>query len=595
MQLHRIFVPALLVLFAPPLQAQTPAEQAPGGCPAGEISHVIIDNKSIFDTTDPELDRRFRWAYRIANRLHVPTKEWVIRRELLFGPGSCYDAYMLEETERLLRSYGFLARVDVFPVPQPDGTHHVVVATQDEWSVRVDGRFGSSGGLGLEGVRLSEENLLGTGQALGVFWFEGEATRDIGVSYFTPQLFGTRWDLTSQVGRTRAGTVVRQEVAYPFVAEVSRWAARQSFLREDQFFEYLAWDDAGLAGAHVLLPVREQAFDLTVMRRIGRRGNVALAGMALSYQQTSYPGAIEVAPDGDFDRREPAPDSIARLVLPQRGTLDNLRAFGLVGHRNVWWTRRQGLDSMRGQEDVRLGAEAILALGKSLPSLEADDDLHTMLGLYAAFEAGDGLVVARGRADARRDLSAIAPAVEWEDVYVEAEVLGYVQSPRLPRHTLFARAAMAGGWHTRTPFQLTLGGAHALRGYDRHQLPGGRRFVATVEDRVFLGWPFPALLDMGGTVFADAGRMWAGDAPFGRDSGWRAAVGAGLRASFPAGSRSTYRLDVAWPLDRGTGWRDFQLSVSVGEWRGLAPRAQDRQLTRSRSSDVGGELFTFRQ
>jgi hypothetical protein len=587
----------LLVLLAPSLQAQTPAEgaPAPGGCPAGQISYVFIDNKSIFDTTDPELDSRFRWAYRIANRLHAPTKEWVIRRELLFGPGSCYDAYMLEETERLLRSYGFLARVDVFPVPQPDGTHHVIVATQDEWSMRLDARFGSTGGFGLEGIRITEENLLGTGQTLGVFWFEREATRDIGVSYFTPQLFGTRWDVTSQLGRTRAGTVVRQEVAYPFVAEVSRWAARQSFLREDQFFGYVASDDARRGTAHVLLPVREQAFDLTVLRRVGRRGNMVLAGAALSYQQTSYPGVIEVAADGDFDRREPAPDSVVRLILPQRGTLDNLRAFGLVGHRNVWWIRRQGLDSMRGQEDVRLGAEAILALGKSLPSLEADDDLHAMLGLYGAFEAGDGLVVARGRADARRDLTAIAPAVEWEDVYVEAELLGYVQTERLPRHTLFARASMTGGWHTRTPFQLTLGGAHALRGYHRDHLPGGRRLVVSVEDRIFLGWPFPALLDMGGTVFADAGRMWAGDAPFGRDSGWRAAVGAGLRASFPAGSRSTYRLDVAWPLDRGTGWRDFQFSVSVGEFRGLAPRSQDRQLVRSRSTNIGGDLFTFRQ
>jgi hypothetical protein len=594
---QRFILPLLLVLLAAPLPAQTTADAAEPAraCPAGEISYVFIDNQSIFNPADPELDSRLRWAFNTANRLHVRTKEWVIRRELLFAPGSCFDPFMLAETERLLRGYDFLGRVDVFEVRQPDGTYHVIVSTHDDWSTRVDLRFSSTGGIGIEGVRVTETNVLGTGQAIGLFYHEREAARDYGVSYFTPQLLGTRWDLLSEVGRTRAGTVVHQEIAYPFVGEVSRWAGRQSFRREDQYFDYVTGADPQQGPAHVLVPMREQAFDLTVIRRIGRRGNMALAGAALSYQQLSYPGAVQVSQEGDYDRREPAPDSIAREVRRQRGTLENVRAFGLVGHRNVWWVRREGLDSMRGQEDVRLGAEAVLALGRSLPALEADDDLHTMLGLYAAFEAGDGLIIARGRGDARRDLAALARDVEWDDLYVEAEVLGYLQTALLPRHTLFARAALAGGWNTRTPFQLTLGGVYALRGYHPERLPGGRRLVVTLEDRFYLGWPLRSLLDMGGTVFTDIGRVWAGDAPFGADSGWRGSVGAGLRASFPAGSSSTYRIDVAWPLDRGTRAGDFRVTFAIGEWRGLAPRVPDQQLVRSRLQSVGGDLFRFRQ
>jgi hypothetical protein len=582
----RSLAPLLLVLLAAPLPAQT---TPPARCPAGEISYVHIDNQSIFDTSDPELDARFVWAYNTANRLHIRTREWVIRRELLFGPGSCYDPYLLEETERLLRAYDFLARVDVFALPQPDGTHHVIVATRDEWSTRVDVRLSTTGGFGIEGVRVSEDNLLGTGQSLGVFYFEREVTRDYGISYFTPQLLGTRWDLAAGVA-----TAVDQEVAYPFVGEVSRWAGRQSFRREDQYFDYVAGDHARRPTPHVLLPIREQAFDLAVIRRIGRRGNMALIGSALSYQQLSYPGAIELAPEGNFEERVPAPDSLAQVVRRQRGTLNNVRAFALVGHRNVWWVRRHGLDSMRGQEDVRLGAEAVLGLGRSLPSIEVDDDLYGRLSLYSAFEVGSALIVARSRADARRDLGAGTAEPEWEDLYVEAELLGYVQAAALPRQTLFARVALSGGWHTRTPFQLTLGGMHGLRGYDRERMPGGRRAVITLEDRFFIGWPLPAVLDMGGTVFTDIGRIWPGDAPFGTSSGWRAAAGAGLRASFPAGSRSTYRIDFAWPVERGTRLADVRIVMSVGEWRGLNPRSEDTQLVRSRTQNVGGDLFTFR-
>lgn len=589
----------LLLLPAPALAQAGPTAQQPttarqDSCANGAISYVFVDSKSIFDTSDPDLDRRFRWAYNTANALHVRTRDWVIRRELLFEPGSCFDPFLLEETERLLRSYDFLARVDVFALPQPDGSWHVIVETHDEWSTRLDVRLSTTGGFGVEGIRLSEDNVLGTGQSLGLFYFEREVTQDYGISYFTPQFFGTRWDLRSEVGRTRAGTAVLQEVSYPFVGEVSRWAARQSFRREDQFFDYVVRDDVAGRSPHVLLPTREQSFELAVIRRIGRRGNMALLGGALSFEDISYPGVVEVAPEGDLGRREKAPDSLARPVLSQRTELGSIRAFALVGHRNVWWVRRQGLDSMRGQEDLRLGAEAVLALGRSLPSLERDDDLYTMLGIYAAFEAGEGLFVLRGRADARRDLTAAAGAPEWEDVYVESDLLAYLQSARLPRQTLLFRAALSGAWHTQTPYQVTLGGLQGVRGYDVGRHPGGRRLVLTLEDRFFLGWPLPDVLDLGGTVFTDVGRAWAGDAPFGADSGWRTSVGAGLRASFPAGSRSTYRVDFAWPLDPGTRLGDFRVTLSIGEWRGLHPREGDRQIMRSRTQAVGGELLTFR-
>lgn len=592
-------IPLLLALLAAPLPAQSTAGQADRTMPAdscelGRISYVFIDNNSIFDTSDTDAGRRFSWAYRTANALHVRTREWVIRRELLFGTGSCYDPFRLEQTERLLRGYSFLSSVDVFGVRQPDGTYHVIVNTRDEWSTRLDLRVGTDDGVGFEGVRVVEENVLGSGQSLGLFYYERDVTRDYGVSYFAPQFFGTRWDLTSELGKTRAGTLVHQEVAYPFVGEVSRWAGRQSFRREDRLFDYVIEDDPDLRSSHVVLPLREQAFDLSVIRRIGTRGNTALVGAALSYQKLSYPGAIELAPEGDYDLREPAHDSLADPVRRQRHDLDNIRVVGLLGHRNVWWQRRRGLDSMRGQEDVRLGAEAILGVGRSLRSLEPDDDLYTTLALYAGFELGDLLLIGRGRVDARRDLRAAPDMPEWEDIYLEQEVLGYLQTGFLPRQTIFARAALAGGWNTRTPFQLTLGGPTGLRGFDRERLPGGRRLVATLEDRFYIGWPFPNVLDLGGTVFADAGRIWPGDAPFGADSGWRASAGLGLRASFPEGSRSTYRIDIAWPLDRGTGFADFRISLSVGESRGLHTRLADGQLVRSRTQNVGGEIFTFR-
>ena len=584
-------VPLVLAAHAAlPLPQQTGAASS---CPTGPITAIFLDNASIFDVDDPG-DRRFQWAYDAANALHVQTKERVLRRELLFQVGDCYDPFLLEETERLLRAYTFIGRVDVYGVPQAGGDYYVYVETQDEWSTRVDARFRFDDGFELSGASVNEENLLGTGQTVGVFYVQRDVQRDVGVSYFTPQLAGTRWDLTAAVGGTRAGDFMREEVAYPFVGEVSRWAGRQSFRRDERFFDYIAGDDPTLQADHVLMRLREKFFDLAVMRRIGQRGNSALLGGGLTYHELDYPGVVELAPRGDFEMRTTADSATAAPVLTQMERLSSIRVWALLGYRSVWWTERRGFDSLRGEQDIRLGGEVGLAFGRAIGALERDDDAYVSFNLYTALSAGPALFAVRARTDARRDLAAPATQEEWEDLFGEGELFAYLKPTPSSRHPLLLRASAAGAWHTRTPFQLTLGGERGLRGYDVERFPGGRRLVLTLEERFYLGWPLRDVFDNGVTLFADAGRIWPGDAPFGVDSGWRWSAGLGLRQNFPAGSRTTYRLDFAWPIEAGAGLGDFRVIVSIGEQIGLSSTEADLQFLRSRPEGVAGQLFRFR-
>ncbi|MSR36564.1 MAG: hypothetical protein EXR95_07970 [Gemmatimonadetes bacterium] len=57
-------------------------------CPDGVVTTVFIDNHSIFDPEELAAVERFDWAYRLANRLHVRTRQGFIRRELLFEEGT---------------------------------------------------------------------------------------------------------------------------------------------------------------------------------------------------------------------------------------------------------------------------------------------------------------------------------------------------------------------------------------------------------------------------------------------------------------------------------------------------------------------------
>ena len=71
-------------------------------CAEGRISSVFVDNHSVFDLSDPDLNMRFGWAYRLANRLHPATRQSVIRREL--------------DGVRLIGGTGFTAKKVTFKV-----------------------------------------------------------------------------------------------------------------------------------------------------------------------------------------------------------------------------------------------------------------------------------------------------------------------------------------------------------------------------------------------------------------------------------------------------------------------------------------------
>ena len=126
--------PLLSALWA----ALVPTLAAAQACPDGVVSSIVVDNASVFGPEELGGEGRFRWAYDLVNRLHVRTRPWFIQRELLFDRGDCFDPLLLEESERLLRDYRFIARADVYGLRQPDGSWHMVVDTQDEWTTKLN-------------------------------------------------------------------------------------------------------------------------------------------------------------------------------------------------------------------------------------------------------------------------------------------------------------------------------------------------------------------------------------------------------------------------------------------------------------------------
>lgn len=555
-------------------------------CTSGFISEIFVDNKSVFDVGEPGLDARFNWAYRLANRFHVRTRESVVRRELLFKEGDCYDPALLEDSERILRNSNFISDADVFAVRQPDGSYHVVVETHDEWSTRLEPQLDPGSDFELSGAELREDNLLGTGQHVGAFLGKRYGRQVYGASYGTSQLFGTQLDAAVEVERTPVGTGFAERVTYPFRGEAGRWAFREQFQQQEHFFEFFRRDEEGRLRSF-LFPERRRTFDVGAVTRLGQRGNLTLFGLGLAGEWVAYPqGAVLVPRDGLFQGAQ------EDTALAGLDTISSVRLVFLAGQRNVRFDRRRALDAVRGTEDVVLGTEVEVGVGRSLTAFSDDDDVSLDLGAEAAGDIGPVFAGARFVISGQRDFASPADSSEWRNVFSQLDAWAYWHPSPSSRHTLVAALTGSGGWHTDIPFQLTLGARTGLRGFARNAFPGQRRAVATLEGRSYWGWPFPDLLDVGSAVFVDVGRIWAGRDPFGEDSPWAADAGVGLRLAFPPGSRRTYRIDLAAPLTRADP-RGLRLSIGVGQAVGRGALRDDPQIRRSAPRRVSASVFSF--
>lgn len=568
-------------------------------CEYGEVSHLFIDNHSIFDLDDPPTER-FQWVYRVVNSLHIPTRSSFVRRELLLGVGDCYDPFLVADSERILRRFPFISSAEVYGLQQADGSWHVIADTRDEWSTRLEVTAGVENGLELRRLALSEQNFLGYGIAVKGFLNQRDANRRIGAEVSTPQLLATETDLRVAGGETRIGSFYSLDLTYPFVGEVGRWGWRAfgSFLED--YFDYATGTPA--EPGHVLLPVEEKLLEFTVARRFGEPGNLTSLGIGLSQEDMTSPGfpeALRVVEGGDFNDLLPADADSRDAVMPQTFFASGTRVNLLFGQRSIRFIQRTGLDALRGVTDVELGSEVDLTLSRTVASgfgSEAPDDIGVRFRLYGGAASDETVAAVDVGIDARQVFfDPGATRTGWRDLLAGADVLVYHQPRAAPRHTILARVSAAGGWTLDRPFQLTLGGDTGVRGFEEEHFPGARRIVFNLEDRIYLGWPLPEVLDVGLTVFADAGHMWAGDVPFGGDSGWVGSLGGGLRLGFPAGSRGVARVDLAWPVDGSGVGSSPVFRIALADLIGLQRGRNTPQLQRSRLLEVGPDRFAPRR
>src|SRR6266481_3618987 len=206
---------------SPPSAVKIPsfAELEAAGAVIGEVR---VDNGDIFDLTD---EKENGILYRAANAIHIQTRAWVIRRQLLFKPGERVSARLIEETERLMRSNRIFYDVSIVPVGYRDGVVDIEVRTRDTWTLEPGASASRAGGVNKTGFTLRDTNALGTGVLIGASR-STDADRS-GTQYKISQPHALDGWTTIDYSHSRLsdGQSNAMSIARPFYALDTRWAA----------------------------------------------------------------------------------------------------------------------------------------------------------------------------------------------------------------------------------------------------------------------------------------------------------------------------------------------------------------------------------
>lgn len=512
---------------------------------------------------------RTPWLNRIATSLHSTTDTRLVENLLLLKKGEPCSFLLTHETERLLRAQPYLADATVTPYTVGSDSVRIEVVTIDEPAVLGSVGISTKDPL-LRALKAGSANIRGLGVSALAGWKDGGVYRDTWqVRYSNFQLFSAPVQMHLTGIRRDHGYDATGQVSYPFFTDL----------------QPRAWRVAGGA-SEILVPfrfpgkdvvslgVQRHFFDAGAVLRIGEPGLLAIVGGSMSQERGVADDEPVIVTDSGL-----VPDE--GLELRNRyGSYRSSRLNLLVGYRQVNFLRVSGFDALAGTQDVRRGVQAAFTIGRGLPfGGPAQDELFVSGNLYGGVGSAVSFAGLEAFAEARRMANG-----DWEALLVSGRFGTYFRPH--PRHTWAGSVEYSAGSRQWLPFQLALGDPRGgVRGYEDADLGGGARLVGRLEERWRVG-NIRGTGDLGFAMFAEAGKLWAGDAPYGRTTGYLPSVGMAVLAAVPRRSRRIWRLDIAVPLKTTAGARWGMRLTNEDRTRAFWNEPNDVRRNRERSGLV---------
>jgi hypothetical protein len=563
-----LLAPLALAVSCREVTAQDPTGTV-ASCEGRAISAIVIHPR---DPALPSMPLSLQNLARGLDVLHATTKAEVIRRFLLLKAGQRCTERQRAESERILRLQPFLADATVRAVADSSGGIRIEVETVDEIPTVVGMRFH---GVRPSSFRFGNGNVGGQGLYVAASAKRGFAYRTgMGLYGAAYQAFGRPYTLTFAAERAPLGGKATLALAYPFLTDLQRIAWHVGGSNANRYLSFVRPEGDALS-----LGVRRRFWDVGGVRRIGGGRRSAFLGVLLTEESVTPASRIVVVSDSGL-----VADTSTALGGPIPA-FRNVRLNAVVGVRALSFMAVRGFDALTAVQDVATGVQLGTLVGRGTPRFAGnDDDLFISADLYAGLGSSTSFAALRFEGEGRQDRG----TNRWDSMVGSGRLALYIKPSAA--HVFISGVEFAGGWRKRVPFQLRLGDRQGgVRGYSASRAAGAVRSVVRIEERWLVGG-LTKHVAVGLATFADAGRVWAGDAPFGVDTGTKVGVGTGLLVALPPESQRLWRLDLAVPVspDRHASW-EVRLT---GVWTRAFWREPD-DVARGRAGAAPSTIFIW--
>ncbi len=548
-------------------------EPAAEGKPIERIDVVSLD---VFEDRDvmPKAAEERPWAKKtlttsrnIANSIHWTSRDFTIRREVLFSTGEPFKKILAEETARNLRSLSQLSAVVIVPVKSktsPDKVR-VLVITKDVWSLRLNWNLAfGNGKISQLTFQPQERNVLGLHHTASTLFDLLPLSYTLGVGYSVPR-FGT-----TRIGAgTSASLVMNRETGKPEGAGLGASVGQPLFSAQTEW----AWSvSASYANAvtrryvngelGVFLDRSAPKGAAGVPFEYRSQGTTESAGITRSFGwenkfDITFGAGISTSAYNtvdDLSRFDPA--SVAGFL--QRVPVGETRVGPAVTFQ-AYTTRFHAMHdfaSLALEEDYRLGHNVILKLYRANKELGSTRDVAGSSGaMQYTVPLGDG--IARGSVEGFAEQDMTPGQERIRDAAMSASLK--LVTPRIRFGRFVFDSTVTDRERNYLNATSYLGGSGRLRGYPTSYYFGKDFYVSNLE---FRSRPISLLTaQVGGVLFHDMGDAFT---DFDTVS-FKHSVGGGVRVLFPELDRAVFRLDIAVPLNRpNPGARDYSACQPAG-------------------------------
>jgi outer membrane protein assembly factor BamA len=502
---------------------------------AGErIGAITLRLRDIFDTSQPGENKA---VYRLANRLHIDTRENALRAQLLFAAGDVYSPRVVEETERALRRLRYIREPRIRVVGRHDGLVDLEVSASDTWTLSPGVSYGRKGGANSSSIEFDDYNVFGTGKRFSIGAHSDVDRTSKSLLWLDPNVLGSRWTTSASYSDNDDGNSSALEIERPFYSFDTPWTAGVSLADDDGIQHRYSLGKRADAYRR-----EERDADLYFGTSRGWDGGwVRRFTAGLRFDEKKFSDAPGVAPGA---------------ILP----FDHTFAYPYAGLELIQddFTTETNVDQIERTEDFQFGRRFLVELGYSDAAFGGDTSATILraewrrgwrLRDHHKLFFGTGLSGRLEGGAARNTIYSASARYYW----------------RTSRSTLF-HAALSGdfGHSLDLDNDLMLGGDNGLRGYPLRYQAGASRALLTLEQRFYTNWyPF-RLFRVGGAVFADIGRSFGASAIEVPNLGTLRDVGFGMRfASARSALANVLHLDVAFPLDGDSSIQNVQFLVGT--------------------------------